>query len=100
MMMTGPLCRAARALVEISRAKLARISGVEEGVIEAFERKLAKPDDQTIGQLQAALEEVGATFLPEDSRGAGVRLKFTQSERRRIATLEGEGGIVRHDDVP
>jgi ribosome-binding protein aMBF1 (putative translation factor) len=100
MMMTGPLCRAARALVEISRAKLARVSGVEESVIEAFERKLARPDDETMGKLKASLEELGAIFIPEDNRGAGVRLKFTQSERRRIATLEGEGGIVGHDDVP
>ncbi len=33
-------------------------------------------------------------------RGAGVRLKFTQSERKRLQTLESEGGIVRADDVP
>lgn len=99
-MLTGPLCRAARALVEISRARLALISGVEEGKIEAFERKIDRPDDETIRQLKTALEELGAVFIPEDTRGAGVRIKFTESERRRIATLESEGGIVRQDDVP
>ncbi|MCO6390203.1 XRE family transcriptional regulator [Aliihoeflea aestuarii] len=99
-MLTGPLCRAARALVEISREKLARISGIEESVIEAFERKISRPDDAAIERLKTALEELGAVFIPEDARGAGVRIKFTESERRRIATLEGEGGIARHDDVP
>lgn len=99
-MLTGSLCRAARALVEISRDKLARVSGVEESAVEAFERKIARPDDADIARLKAALEDLGAVFIPEDTRGAGVRIKFTESERRRLATLEGEGGIVAHDDVP
>jgi transcriptional regulator with XRE-family HTH domain len=99
-MLTGPLCRAARALVEISREKLARISGIDESVVEAFERSLARPDDAKIARLKATLEELGAVFIPEDNRGAGVRIKFTESERRRIAMLESEGGITSPDDVP
>lgn len=100
MMLTGPLCRAARALVEISRAQLSALSGVAEADIENFERKIAVPDAFDLGRLQEALAELGAVFIPEGSRGAGVRLKFTASERRRLQTLEGEGGIVRSDDVP
>lgn len=99
-MLTGPLCRAARALVEISRAQLATFSKVDEAVIESYERKIALPQDDDIARLQSALEELGAVFIPEDHRGVGVRLKFTASERRRLQTLEGEGGIVRADDVP
>lgn len=98
--MNGSLCRAARALVEISRGKLALLSAVDEGTIEGFERGIATPDAETIRRLKAALEDLGAVFIPEDRRGAGVRLKFTESERRRIATLENEGGPARNDDVP
>ncbi len=99
-MLTPPLCRAARALTEISRPSLARASGVDEATIEAFERRLATPGEPSLAMLKAALEEFGAVFIPEDRRGAGVRLKFTESERKRLATLEGEGGIVAADDVP
>lgn len=99
-MLTGPLCRAARALVEISRAQLATFSRVDEAAIEGFERKIATLDTSDIARLQATLEQLGAVFIPEDKRGAGVRLKFTASERRRLQTLEGEGGIVSADDVP
>lgn len=99
-MMTGPLCRAARALVEISREMLSRASGVEVAAIEAYERRIATLSEGEIARLKSALEELGAVFIPEDSRGAGVRLKFTRSERKRLQTLEGEGGIVRSDDVP
>jgi transcriptional regulator with XRE-family HTH domain len=89
-MITGSMCRAARALVEITRAKLASIAHVDEAVIEAFERKVAEPDDDVIRALQAALE----------SLGAGVRLKFSRSVTRRLSTLEGEGGPAANDDVP
>jgi hypothetical protein len=54
-MMTGAMCRAARALVEISRQRLAVASSVDEADIEAFERKTGIPDDAAIGALQAAL---------------------------------------------
>ena len=96
---TGAQCRAARALSELSRGGLSRLSGLEEAVIEQFERKLAKPDDAAIAQLRGALETAGIVFIPENGGGAGVRLKFTASEAKRIATLEGEGGLVGLDDV-
>lgn len=99
-MITGPLCRAARALVEIDLPGLSTVCGLDRDVIDAFERKLGQPDAETMERLKKALEELGAVFIPEDTRGAGVRLKFTQSERRRLQTLESEGGIVRADDVP
>ncbi|MGB3391357.1 MAG: XRE family transcriptional regulator [Pseudaminobacter sp.] len=101
-MITSAQCRAARALVEISRDTLARLAGTEVSVVEQFERKLAKPDAQTISRIREALESVGAVFIPEsgDGSGAGVHLKFNSSSTRRLAILEGEGGIVRPDDVP
>ncbi|MCR6500124.1 helix-turn-helix domain-containing protein [Shinella sp. CPCC 101442] len=100
-MITGSQCRAARALVEYSRERLAKASGVDIETIAHFERKLGKPDDGDIAALQSSLEVAGAVFLPDGDRGGiGVRLKFNRSETRRIATLEGEGGVVAHDDVP
>lgn len=97
---TGPQCRAARALVEWSRDILARNAGVDTAVIEAFERKIAEPAEADRLALRQALEAGGATFIPENGGGVGVRLKFSRSDVRRIATLEGEGGTVAMDDVP
>jgi len=99
-MMTGSQCRAARALTELTRERLASLSGVESGVIEAFERKIETPDADTVATLQATLERTGAVFIPENGGGIGVRLKFNRSEVRRLSTLEGEGGIAALDDVP
>jgi hypothetical protein len=99
-MMTGPLCHAARVLAELSRTELASISAVDERTIQRFEDRSGTPTAEEIEHLKTALESWGVVFIPEDSRGAGVRLKFTMSERKRIATLETEGGIIRHDDVP
>lgn len=100
-MITGPLCAAARALVQISQPRLAEKIGIPESVLRDFENGVADPDAATIHSLKSKLEELGAVFVP-DSRtmGAGVRLKFNRSITRRLATLENEGGPSRKDDVP
>lgn len=69
-------------------------------MIHDFERKLDKLDDKAIEALQVALEELGALFIEENGGGIGVRRKFTESEAKRIARMEGEGGIVANDRVP
>ncbi|MGE6784012.1 XRE family transcriptional regulator [Ensifer adhaerens] len=99
-MITGPQCRAARALIEISREMLSSFSGVDEETILRFERKLETPGDAVILSLKHTLENAGAVFLPEGERGIGVRLKFTRSEARRLSILESEGGLVGDDEVP
>lgn len=99
-MITSAQCRAARALAELTRSALARLACVEESVIEHFERKIDKPDEGTVAKLQEALEAAGVVFIAENGGGAGVRLKFNSSVTRRLGVLEGEGGIVRSDDVP
>ena len=100
MTITGPQCRAARALVELSRDRLAQLSQIDAATIEQFERKLAKPSGAQIKTLVETLEKAGAQFIPENGGGAGVRLKFNRSETRRIANLENEGGPTASDDVP
>lgn len=99
-MITGAQCRAARALVEWTRGKLASDSGVDALVIEEFERRITLPDREICDTLQTALEEAGAVFIPENGGGIGVRLKLNRSEVRRIGVLENEGGIVGTDAVP
>lgn len=100
MMLTGPLSRAARALVELTREQLATQCGLDAEAIRAFERGLGELDARQKAGLQAALEAAGAVFIPENGGGAGVRLKFTRSETRRLSVLESEGGIAADDDVP
>ncbi|MBV2143327.1 XRE family transcriptional regulator [Falsochrobactrum sp. TDYN1] len=99
-MITGSQCRAARALVEITRPKLAMRAKADEKLIEHFERGIHTPDTAIIEKLQAELEVLGAVFIEENGGGIGVRLKFTESEARRIARLEGEGGVTASDRVP
>ncbi len=99
-MITGPQCKAARALIELSRERLSSFSGVSVDVIQSFERKLDTPDASVLKALEEALESAGAVMIPENGGGIGVRLKFTRSEARRISMLESEGGIVAYDEVP
>lgn len=100
MAISGAQCRAGRALAELSRDMLAKLAKVDAEAIERFERRLGKPDAATVNAIGAALEAAGIVFIPENGGGVGVRLKFTASEAKRIATLENEGGNVGLDDVP
>ncbi|RUV27088.1 MULTISPECIES: XRE family transcriptional regulator [unclassified Mesorhizobium] len=100
MTITGAQCRAARALVEWTREKLASNSGVDALAIEEFERRITLPDYEVCNGLQIALEGAGAFFIAENGGGIGVRLKLNRSEVRRISVLENEGGIVGTDAVP
>src|SRR5690554_4569808 len=100
-MITGKQCWAARILVEISRERLAQRTGIDAKVIADFEQRIERPDDAAIARLEAELEDIGASFVPEDgTMGAGVRLKFSKSLTRRIDVWEGEGGTADLDNVP
>lgn len=99
MQITGPLCRAARALVQWPRRQLAADSGVPKPAIRAFETGDVDPGDAAKAALRQALERAGAVFIDEDDLGAGVRLRFTARDVRQLRRLEGEGGSVGDDDV-
>lgn len=99
-MITGSQCRAARALVEISKPMLARRSGVSVDAIERFENVSGSLKRREIQAIQDTLEELGAAFIPENGRGYGVRLKFNNLEAAEIARFECEGGFVADDRVP
>ncbi|WP_342214213.1 hypothetical protein [Aminobacter anthyllidis] len=64
-MITGSMCRAARALVEISRSRLAAASHVEEAVIEAFERKIGVPSDAAISALERRWRRSARSSFPK-----------------------------------
>jgi transcriptional regulator with XRE-family HTH domain len=66
-------CRAARALLEMSRANLAKAASVGERTIADFESRTREPIRATLAAIQRALEAAGVEFLPEN----GVRLKGT-----------------------
>lgn len=98
--LTGPLARAARVLVQLSRTDVARKAGLEKAALAAFEEGRDSLPRAARDALRAALEAGGAVFLPEDGAGGlGVRLKFNSKDVRAIARLESEGGPVGEDDV-
>lgn len=99
MELTGPLCRAARALTQISRAALAEASGVAKADIRAFESGAESLTAEARTALASTLDRAGAVLLAEDNMGVGVRLRFTARDVRQIKRLEGEGGNVGEDDV-
>ncbi len=99
MPITGPQCRAARALTVWSREQLAEVTSIPIHTIADFEIGRDVPPLDVRARLQAALEEAGAVFIPENGGGIGVRLKFNRREVRAINKWEGEGGNLGEDDV-
>mgnify|MGYP002784879443 FL=1 len=100
MTLTGPLCRAARILVQWPRAQLASETGVDKAAIRAFETGDVDPGHESKAKLKHALEAAGAVFIPEDADlGAGVRLRFNTRDVKQLRRLENEGGAVGEDDV-
>jgi hypothetical protein len=100
MTISGPLARAARALVQWPRDHVAQLVGMDEAILAGFETGGAHLDEAQQARLRHVLEEGGAVFLPEGSDGgAGVRLKFTARDVQALNRLEGEGGAVGSDDV-
>lgn len=100
MSITGPQCRAARALVRWSREQISRLSGIDPEVIAQFETGRGEPEEAIRIRLRQTLEEGGATFIEDGAGGGmGVRLKFSTREVRAINKWEGEGGPPGDDDV-
>jgi len=99
MTITGSQCRAARALVQWPRDKVAQTAGVGIQALAAFESGAGDLDRPAIDRVRRALEEGGAVFIPENGGGLGVRLKFNRKDVRAINKWEGEGGPAGEDDV-
>jgi transcriptional regulator with XRE-family HTH domain len=68
-------CRAARALLNLSRDDLADMAEVSVSTIADFERGQRQPYARTLRDIQAALEQAGVMFIaPAEKAGPGVRL--------------------------
>ena len=69
-------CRAARALIGLSRHKLAWFANVAERTIIDFERRARSPRQRTLTDLRNELENADVVFIdPDENGGGGVRLK-------------------------
>jgi hypothetical protein len=99
LIITGPQCRAARALVEWTVDEVAQRSGLAPRVIEDFEQKISDPGADAKHRLLNALESGGAVFIWENGGGVGVRLKYGRRDVRAVNKWESEGGTVGDDDV-
>ncbi|WP_306111572.1 MULTISPECIES: helix-turn-helix transcriptional regulator [unclassified Roseovarius] len=76
--------RAARALVGMSQAELAKAAGLSVPTVKRAEGAgVLAASDHSISALAQALEQAGVEFIEENGRGPGVRLK----ERTGDATL-------------
>jgi transcriptional regulator with XRE-family HTH domain len=71
-------CRAARALLEITQAQLAEISGLGLSTVVDFEKSRRAVSEEAIFAIQAALENA-VEFIDENGGGPGVRLKKRQT---------------------
>lgn len=74
--------RAARALLDWTRADLAERSNVSLMTIQMFEQGASDPRQSTLIALRSALSKAGVIFLEEaDAHGPGVA--FSASQKRK-----------------
>ena len=74
-------CRAARALLDITRADLSTLSNVSPAAIGGFETEATAPRAASISMIRAALEGKGIEFLDDD----GVR-----ERKNTVRVYQGE----------
>ena len=80
MMQINPAqCRAARALLGWSQARLALASGVALKTVADFERGATTPQSRTLADLRRAFEDAGVAFIPDNGE-AGVGLRFAKTD--------------------
>jgi transcriptional regulator with XRE-family HTH domain len=75
-MITGAQIRAARAMLEWTRADLARASGISANGIANIETGASSPLAVTLERIQHALERAGVGFI-DNGDGPGVQLRKT-----------------------
>jgi transcriptional regulator with XRE-family HTH domain len=71
-------CRAARALIEMDQAELARRAVVPRHIIADFENRSVTPSAKDLAAIRAALEAAGVVFVDGNGDGPGVRLRKTR----------------------
>jgi hypothetical protein len=68
-------CRAARALIDMGQATLARRAVVRRDVLADFENGSRTLSPDNLAAIRAALEAAGVIFIDENGEGPGVRLR-------------------------
>ena len=68
-------CRAARALIEMDHADLARLAVVPRDAIVDFENGSRTPAAESLAAIRQALEAAGVIFIDENGERPGVRLR-------------------------
>lgn len=63
---TPALCRAARALLDMTQPELAARSGLGLSTIVDFEKSRRQVSDRAIADLRTALERAGIRFVQQD----------------------------------
>lgn len=89
----GDMTRVARILVKVSAQYIAREANVTKEELRDFEKGRHDLSEKKQERVRAALEELGAEFLPDGPNGGyGIRLKFGRSRIYSLERCEGEGG--------
>ncbi|MDO6588504.1 helix-turn-helix transcriptional regulator [Salipiger sp. 1_MG-2023] len=74
-MTTPDQLRAGRAILGLSQAEVASLTGKTTKTIRRAETDAAAVAVETIASIRAALESAGVEFIAENGGGAGVRLR-------------------------
>jgi len=92
-MISSAQCRAARALLNWSRKKLAQESSVSDRTVVDFERGARQPYRRTLRDIVEAFETAGVVFI-EDGHDAGIGsgpgLRFKQSKNKNFNSMENK----------
>ena len=94
---TAAQCRAARALLNWSQAKLSVLSNVGITTLGDFERETRMPCDHLLRDIRSVLEGAGIEFFAERGGGLGLRLA-TVNRYAEAPTAEVQPSIARRDD--
>lgn len=84
--LTPEMCRAGRALLDISQARLALAAGVSRLTVAHFERAVSKPIPVSLAAIRSALESSGIALLP----GGAVLREPTTSAVRGLSEKASE----------
>ena len=68
-------------MLGMTRAELAAKVGLSPTGLAKIETGQSDPKASSLDAIQKALETAGIEFIPEDSKGAGVRLKRPRKRR-------------------
>lgn len=73
-MTTPEQLRAARAILGLSQAEVATLTGKTSKTIRRAETEAGSVAQDTLAAIRAALEKAGVEFITENGGGVGVRL--------------------------